>query len=84
MTLDVHSKAKALLLLIHCLLLPLFVCFFLFGPCIVINALLRVLSSFAAILLRKRELVVLHLLSSCCHVAVCVLCLFLVISWVGL
>ena len=30
---------------------------FLFGPCLVINALLSVLSSFAVILLRKREIV---------------------------
>ena len=83
MTLAVHSKAVALLL-IGCLLLPLFVWVFLLGLCIVINYLLSVLSSFAVILLRKRELVVLYLLSSCCHVAVCVLCLFLVIPWVGL
>ena len=57
---------------------------FLFGPCIDINAFLSGLSSFAVILLMKSELVVLHLLSSCCHVAIGALCYFLMITWVGL
>ena len=51
--------------------------FFVFGPC------LSVISSFAIISLRKRELVALHSLSSCCHVAVSVLCLFLLVPWIG-
>ena len=46
-------------------------------------AVLCVLSSYAIILLGKRELVALLLfLSSGCHVAVIVLCLFLTVPWV--
>ena len=47
-------------------------------------ALLNVLSSFAIILIRQRELVALLLLSSCCLVTLSVLWLFLVVPWVGL
>ena len=43
-----------------------------------------VLSRFVIISPRKRELVDLHELSSCSHVAVNVLCLFLAVPWVGL
>ena len=46
-------------------------------------ALLRVLSSFAIILTRKRELFVLLLLSFGCLVTVNVLWLFLMVPWVG-
>ena len=42
------------------------------------------LVSFAIISLAKRELVALLLLCSECHVAVIVLCFFLVVPWVGL
>ena len=47
-------------------------------------ALLYVLSSFAIILTRKRELVVLLLLSFGCLITVNVLWLFLTVPWVGL
>ena len=47
-------------------------------------ALLSVLSSFAIILTRKRELVPLLKISSLCFVNVSLLCLFLTVSWVGL
>ena len=47
-------------------------------------ALLCVLSSFAIILKRKRELVALLLLSYRCLVTVNVLWLFLTVPWVGL
>ena len=74
----VRSKAAVLLLLIHCLvLLQLFwslLCY----------AVLSVFSSFAIILMRKRELVALLKLSSCCLVTVCVMWLFLMVSWVGM
>ena len=43
-----------------------------------------VLSSVAIISLRKRELVVLPNLPSYCHVAVSIVCLLLVVPWVGL
>ena len=45
-----------------------------------------VLTSFTIICLRKTEFVALHVLKfcSCCHLAVRVLCLFLVVPWVGL
>ena len=46
--------------------------------------LLYVISSFAIILTRKRELVVLLLLSFRCLVTVNVLWLFLTVPWVGL
>ena len=42
------------------------------------------LSSFAIISLKKRELVVLRYLSSCCQVAIGVLCHFLAVSLVSL
>ena len=47
-------------------------------------ALLYVLFSFAIILMRKRELVALLLLSFRCFVTVNVLWLFLTVLWVGL
>ena len=47
-------------------------------------ALLYVLSSFAVILTRKRELVALLLLSVGCQVTVNVLWFFLTVPWVGL
>ena len=47
-------------------------------------ALLCVLSSFAIILIGKRELVALLCLSSWCFVIVIVLWLFLTVPWVGL
>ena len=47
-------------------------------------ALLCVLSSFAIILRRERELVALLLLSYGCLVTVNILCLFLAVPWVGL
>ena len=40
------------------------------SQCLFCNAVLTVLSSFAIIMLRKRELVALHYLCSCCHVTV--------------
>ena len=43
-----------------------------------------VLSSFVIIVLRKRELVALHLLFSECQFSVIVLCLFHTVLWVGL
>ena len=43
-----------------------------------------VLSSFTIILLRKRDLVAFLKLKSCCCVAFGVLCLFLMVLWVGL
>ena len=79
----VHSGAMVLLLLIYCsMYLPLFVgvlCLAMFW-----YALLCVLSSFAIILKRKRELVALLLLSYGCLVTVNVLWLFLWVPWVGL
>ena len=39
---------------------------------------------FAIILVRKRKLINLLKLSSCCPVAVYVLCLFLAVPWVGM
>ena len=62
--------------------LPLFVgvlCWSLFW-----YALLYVLSSFAILSTKKRELVALLLLSFGCLVTLNVLCLFLTVSWVGL
>ena len=53
-----------------------------FGPCSVMQYLVSFLV--AIISLRKRELVALLELSSCCHVAVCLLCLFLTVPWVDL
>ena len=53
------------------------------GASLVCGLVLNFLSSFAIILLRKSELVVL-VLHQFCHVAVCVLCLFLAVPWVGL
>ena len=47
-------------------------------------AVLNVLSSFAITSQRKRELVALLYLSSCCHMAVIVLSLFLMALWVDL
>ena len=47
-------------------------------------ALVCVLSSFAIILKRKRELDVLHVLSYGCLVTVFVLWLFIMVPWVGL
>ena len=44
----------------------------------------RVRSSFAIILLKKRELVALLLLCSCCHVTVSVMWLFFAVPWDGL
>ena len=56
------------------------------GLCLVFDsfAVLSVVSSFVINLLRKRELVVLLLLSSCYIVTVSVLWFFLAVSWVGL
>ena len=71
------------MLLMYCLMyFPLFVgvlCLTLFW-----YALLCVLSSFAIILKRKREMVALLLLSNRCLVTVNVLWLFLKVLWVGL
>ena len=54
----VCSKAVVLVLLIHCLLLlPLFVFFCVFNPCLI--AVSSVLSSFSTISLKKRKLVAL-------------------------
>ena len=47
-------------------------------------ALLYVLSSFAIIMTWKRELVALLLLSFICLMTVIVLCLFLMVLWVGM
>ena len=59
-----------------------------FGPCFVMQYLVSVLSSFAFISLRNRDLemvaLLLHLLPSLCLVAVSVLWLFLKLPWVGL
>ena len=69
------------LLLIHCLsLLRLLVWGFVFWPCFYAVHVPSVLSSFAIISLRKRELVVFLLLSSRRHVAACVLCLFFMVG----
>ena len=79
----VHSKAVVLLLFIHWLLLLLlfmgyyvrsFLCY----------AILSVFSCFAIIPLGKRELFALLSLSSECHVAVIILCLFLTVLWISL
>ena len=67
-----------LLLLIHCY------CLLLFLGGVFCYAVLTVLSSFAIILLRKSELVVLLWLSLLCQVDESVLCLFLTVPWVGL
>ena len=48
------------------------------------NTVLSVLSSFAIMRPRKRELVALLELCSCCLVTVSVLCLFFAVPWVGL
>ena len=54
-----------------------------FGSCFVM--LFNVsFSSFAIILLRKREIVALLYLCYWCRVVVCVLCLFFFVPWVGL
>ena len=78
MTSAEHSKAMVLLLLTHCLLLPpLFYCFFMLGPCFVAHylVLFLVLQSFhwGCFILTAFE----------CHLTVSVLCLFLVVPWVG-
>ena len=52
------------------------------GPCFVVSS--SVLSNFAIILLRKRELAALLQKCSCCHVAISVLRLLLAVLWVGL
>ena len=72
-----------MLLLVYCLMyFPLFVgVLSLFLFC---YALLCVLSSFAFILERKRELVALLLWSYRCIVTINVLWLFLLVPWVGL
>ena len=60
---------------------------FIFAPIIcggVVGPSLCVHSNFAIISLRKRMIVALLLLSSCCHVTVRVLFLFPTMSWVGL
>ena len=44
----------------------------------------NVLSSSEIIFLRKKELIALLQLSSCCRVAVSIVCLFLAVPWVGL
>ena len=79
----VRSKAVVLLLFIRCLACFLLVvgalCLSLFGC-----ALLCVLSSFAIILKRKRELVAVRLLSYGFLVTVNVLCLSLMLPWVFL
>ena len=78
----VHSKAIVLLLFSHGLLL-----FPLSGGCVwsmFCYAVLCVLSSFAFILLGKRELVALLLWDSECQVSVIVLYLFFKVPWVGL
>ena len=51
---------------------------------LICDEVLCVIFSFANILLRKRELVALLQLCSCCHVGVCVLSLFLLVTWVDL
>ena len=54
----VLSRAVALSLLINCFYVHPIVCLgFVFNPCFVMHAFLRVLSSFAIILARKRELI---------------------------
>ena len=61
-----------------CLLLLQLLWSFVFGICFVMQFEVSFFS-FAIILLRKRELVALLWLCSCCHFGVCVLCLFLVV-----
>ena len=79
----VRSKVVVLLLLIYCsMYLTLFVgvlCCSLFWYTV-----LCVLSSFAIILTRKRELVALLLLSFRCIVTVNIVWLYLTVPWVGL
>ena len=50
------------------------------GPCFVVSS--NVLSNFAIILLRKRELAALLQKCFCCHVAISVLCLLLAVLWI--
>ena len=73
----VHSKVVVLLLFI-----PSF-WGIVFGPCFVVQ-LCSVVSSFAIILKRKREMVTILQLSSWCLVTVSILYLFLLMPWVGL
>ena len=74
---------EVLLLLIHCLLMfPLFVGFCVWAICC--YSILSALSSFAIILQRKRELVVLLYLSSRYFVTVTIMCIFLMVRCVGL
>ena len=71
------------LLLIHCLMCCPHVCGdSVFCPCFVMHYLH--VSSFAIILMRERELVVLLYLSPWCLMTVIVICLFLTVPWVGL
>ena len=58
--------------------------FLCFKRVLVFCAVFSDISSFAIISLGKRELVVLLCLSSWCHMAAVVLCLFLIMLWVGL
>ena len=79
----VHSKAVALLLLIQCFfLLPWFVGFYAWS--LFCSAILSVLSSFAIISPRKRELVALLAFSSWCPVTVIVFVFSSRCLWVGL
>ena len=79
-----HSKAVVMLGLVYCLLLlPLFVFCVWFLLC---YAVVYFLPSFTIISLggeRERELAVLLFMFSWCHVAVIVLCLFLMVPSVG-
>ena len=79
----IRLKGVVLLFLIDCLLLPssfVGLCVWPLFCCVVLS----VLSSFAIISLRKRELVALPSLCSCYHVAAGFLCHFLTVPCVGL
>ena len=78
-----HSKEMVLLLLVHCLLL-LSLCVVVLCLVLIFYTVLSVISRFAIISMGYRELVALFQLSSCCHVAVSFLLLFLTLPWVGL
>ena len=83
-----HDKAdfvvgdSVFLLLYHCVLVLPF-CVKFFGGSLFCNLMLSVLSCFAIIVLKKKELVALLKWCCCFQVATCVLCLFLGEPWVS-
>ena len=82
-----YSCRKTLMVLLCCLFIVYYFSRCLWGfvvKSLFCFAVLCVLSSFTIISLGKRELVALLLLSSLCLVTDFVLCLFLMLLWVGL